>query len=241
MIAMQSEERENVIENPTQSFDVPVILLGGGDLNRPLFDEMTALGYPLVAADGGANALGEQDPVPALIVGDLDSLEERSSWQAKTAVIDISEQETTDFEKCLYTTSAPLYLAFGFLGRRFDHSLAALHVLAKYAGRKNVVLISREDVVVVPGAPFEAGLKPGTRISIYPITPVAFEASDGLAYPLDGLTLSTGLAIGTSNEVVASPVKIVPSDAAKARYAVILPVSCLPSITGDVASWGGSV
>ena len=219
-----------------QSGDKPVILIGGGDLNRPLFDEMTSRGYPLVAADGGANALSDGDPVPDLIIGDLDSLADRASWQDKTNVIEVSEQDTTDFEKCLIATSAPLYLGFGFLGKRFDHSLAALHVLAKYAGNKRIVLIGADDIVFVPANPFEATLEIGSRFSVYPVCPVTFEASSGLKYPLDGLTLAPGAAIGTSNEVIESPVRVVPAAASSGQYALVLPISALPKIISDIAS-----
>jgi len=230
-----------VIDKPAQSFDGPVILLGGGELNRELFAQTVAQGYPLVAADGGANALTPDDPTPELIIGDLDSLADRAGWEARTKVREIAEQDSTDFEKCLYATSAPLYLAFGFLGRRFDHSLAALHVLAKFAGTKNVVLIGQEDIVFVPGPTFEAELDVGTRFSVFPLTPVNFAHSDGLAYPLDGLTLAPDTVIGTSNEVSASSVKIVTDGVPDARYAVIMPANCLDLIATDVASGGGSV
>ena len=40
------------------SYDTPVILLGGGDINWPVLQHYVDLGYPVVAADGAANALG---------------------------------------------------------------------------------------------------------------------------------------------------------------------------------------
>ncbi len=230
-----------MIDAPAQSYDDPVILLGGGELNRELFAQTVAHGYPLVAADGGANALTPDDPTPDLIIGDLDSLEGRADWEARTKVHEIAEQDSTDFEKCLYATAAPLYLAFGFLGRRFDHSLAALHVLAKFAETKNVVLIGQQDLVVAPGPNFVAELDVGTRFSVFPLTPVSFAHSDGLAYPLDGLTLAPGTVIGTSNKVSASTVTIATDGAPQARYAVILPANCLTNITSNVASGGRSV
>jgi len=225
-----------VIDEPVRQYQSPVILLGGGELNRELFDDMTARGYPLIAADGGANVLTDDDPTPDLILGDLDSLENRAAWQAKTQVREIAEQDTTDFEKCLYATTAPWYFCFGFLGHRFDHSLATLHTLAKYAGQKAAVVIGRDDFMLVPDGPFSADLNVGDRVSIYPVTPVSFAASSGLAYPLDGLTLSPGVAIGTSNTVTQSAVSIAPMAADHGRYAVILPNSRLNAVTGVVAS-----
>jgi thiamine pyrophosphokinase len=49
----------------------------------------------------------------------------------------LPEQDTTDFEKCLYSVAAPLLLGVGFLGGRADHHLAAMNVLVRYADRRS--------------------------------------------------------------------------------------------------------
>ena len=45
----------------------------------------------------------------------------------------IAEQETTDFEKAIYSTRAPVTVALGMTGKRFDHTLAALDAVTRYA------------------------------------------------------------------------------------------------------------
>ena len=48
-------------------------------------------------------------------------------------MIQIAEQVTTDFEKALYSTRAPVTVALGMTGKRLDHTLAALDAVSKYA------------------------------------------------------------------------------------------------------------
>lgn len=206
-------------------YQQPLLLIGGGDVNWTLLTSFVDKGLPLVAADGGANGLAEHGITPHMIIGDLDSIDARTRSENATRLLEISEQHSTDFEKALYATDAPLYLAFGFLGRRFDHSLAALHGLLKYRAQKRIILVDQVDMVWIPGRTeiFEMDLPVGTRFSIYPLEPVRFETSQGLEYPLDGLLLRQGVAIGTSNRVCGQTVRITPDKDQDGAWAVIIP------------------
>ena len=211
-------------------YDSPVILVGGGDVNWKKLDYVVDLGHPIVAVDSGAVALRTAGILPDLIIGDMDSVSDDGSWPATTEIIEISEQDTTDFEKCLYTVPAPLYLAFGFLGKRLDHSLATLHCLIKYRTRRSVVLIDSVDLMFIPTVPLAIVLPLNSRLSINPVAPVSFVESTGLKYPLDGLTMETGVAIGTSNTVTDARVTISPEEPQRGNYMVITPDSSLPCV-----------
>jgi len=206
-------------------FEKTLLLVGGGDLNWPLLSSLLDKDLPLVAADGGANALADNGVTPEMIIGDLDSLDSRVQREDRTRILEIYEQHTTDFEKCLYATDAPLYLAFGFLGKRFDHTLATLHSLVKYRAQKRIVLVDQVDMIWTPPPAeiFEIDLPPGTRFSIYPLEPVTFETSQGIEYPLDGLSMKQGVTIGTSNRVISKPVRIRQNKTEIGAWAVIIP------------------
>ena len=209
----------------TVKYGQPLLLVGGGDVNWPVLLSLLDKGLPLVAVDGGANSLVEHGITPDLVIGDLDSINIQAEQEHRSRLLKISEQHSTDFEKSLYATEAPLYLGFGFLGRRFDHSLAALHSLVKYRTQKRIVLVDQEDMVWVPPVAdiFEINLPHGTRFSIYPMEPVAFATSQGLVYPLDGLSLRQGVAIGTSNRVNGETVRIHQATDETGAWAVIVP------------------
>lgn len=218
---------------PTLEFDGPVILVGGGDVDRETLDYALGLGHPAVAVDSGADALHAAGVRPDVIIGDMDSISDPGGWPEATRMLEITEQDTTDFEKALYTTSASLYLAFGFLGKRLDHSLAALHCLAKFRTRKSIVLVDSVDLMFAPAVPLHIALPPGSRFSINPLAPVTFLSSTGLRYPLDGLTLEAGVAIGASNTVTGSTVSVDPENAGSADYLVVVPNTVL----GSVLDW----
>ncbi len=187
-------------------------IVGGGAVDPALLAELAARGVALVGADGGGDAIGAAGLVPAAIIGDLDSLADRAGWEQRTRVIHIPEQITTDFQKCLYTTSAPVTLALGMTGKRLDHTLAALSAVLQYAPARRLLLVDEVDVALAATGPvaFDAGVR--ERVSIHPLLPVRFTRSTGLFYPMDGLLLEPGGLIGTSNEGTGGRVEIVPED-----------------------------
>ncbi|MCR6671768.1 thiamine diphosphokinase [Devosia ginsengisoli] len=193
-------------------FDTPMAVVGGGAVDPALLVELAGRGVALVGADGGADAIGDAGLTPAAIIGDLDSLHDRTAWQARTRVIHIPEQITTDFQKVLYSTRAPVTLALGMTGKRLDHTLAALSAVLQYAPTRKLLLVDEVDVAlaVVGSIAFEAA--PRERVSIHPLLPISFVRSTGLFYPMDGLTLEPGGLIGTSNEGIGGPVEVVPAD-----------------------------
>ncbi|MEM1300877.1 MAG: thiamine pyrophosphokinase [Pseudomonadota bacterium] len=121
----------------------------------------------------------------------------------------LPEQDTTDFEKCLYATDAPLYVAAGFTGRRVDHMLAVFHAMLRRS-EKRVVLLGEEEAMalVPPGRPFAMDLEVGAVVSFYPLLPARGTMSEGLEWSVDGLALAPGEAIGTSNRAVAPRVEV---------------------------------
>ncbi len=193
-------------------FEGPMAIVGGGAVDPALLVELAGRGVALVGADGGADAIGEAGLVPAAIIGDLDSVGDRAAWEQRTRVIHIPEQITTDFQKAIYSTQAPVTLALGMTGKRLDHTLAALSAVLQYAPSRKLLLVDEVDVALAVVGPirFEAGLR--ERVSIHPLLPIRFLQSTGLYYPMDGLLLEPGGLIGTSNEGTGGPVEIVPAD-----------------------------
>ncbi|WP_332699949.1 thiamine diphosphokinase [Devosia sp.] len=193
-------------------FDRPMAIVGGGAVDPALLVELAARGVALVGADGGADAIGDAGLLPAAIIGDLDSLADRSEWEARTRVIHIPEQLTTDFQKSLYSTRAPVTLALGMTGKRLDHTLAALSAVLEYAPTRKLLLVDEVDVALAVVGPIAFEAVERERVSIHPLLPISFSHSTGLFYPMDGLTLEPGGLIGTSNEGTGGRVEVVPVD-----------------------------
>ncbi len=107
-----------------------VTLVGGGPGSATALALAVGKAPCVIAADGGADRAKAIGIVPSTIIGDIDSFSKVESWQnSDVKMFKIDEQETTDFEKCLYSVSAPVFLGVGFLGARTDHGLAAMNAM----------------------------------------------------------------------------------------------------------------
>ncbi|HTN64420.1 MAG TPA: thiamine diphosphokinase [Devosia sp.] len=191
-------------------FDGPLAIVGGGSVDPALLRALAKMGVVLVGADGGGDAIGAAGLVPAAIIGDLDSLVDRTAWESRTRVIHIPEQITTDFQKTLYSTKAPVTLALGMTGKRLDHTLAALSAVLQYAPERRLLLVDEVDVAFAAVGAFRFEAHAGERVSVHPLVRISFERSSGLFYPLDGLTLEPGGLLGSSNAAMGGAVEIVP-------------------------------
>ncbi len=185
---------------PEFQFSDKVTVIGGGDCSRATLEEALSRAPRLIAADGGAaRALG-WGLRPELVIGDMDSLTpDLAATFPPERICRIAEQDSTDFAKVLRVISAPLILAVGFLGRRLDHTLAALNALVRHEGSP-VLLLGEHDLCLhVPGQ-IGLDLPAGSRLSLFALAPVRAQGT-GLVWPLEGLGMHPGGQIGTSNEV----------------------------------------
>ena len=151
-------------------------------------------------------------------------MKNESYWESQgTKFIQITEQETTDFEKCLYSIDATVYVCVGFIGQRMDHFLAACSTLIKY-NFKNIILVGSNDIIFHIPKDFKIVLPLGTRLSLFPMGKVIALSSSGLKWPISGLEFHPSKRIGTSNETSADSVKI---ELQNDGMLIILPRSCL--------------
>lgn len=208
-----------------------VTVVGAGEVTADVLTDALALAPTLVAADGGAAQALALGHAPVATIGDLDSLDAATLGRLPPERVHrIDEQETTDFEKCLRAVEAPLVLAVGFTGARLDHALAAFSALLAHRSTP-CLLLGQKDVAFAAPPELALELPIGTRVSLFPMGEVTGQ-SEGLLWPIDGLTLAPGGRIGTSNEVMRPRVRL--------RFfspgmLVILPYRCLAAAIRAVA------
>jgi thiamine pyrophosphokinase len=140
--------------------------------------------------------------MPEAVIGDFDSISDaaRSEIPIEKQHV-VPEQSTTDFDKALRAIVAPFVLALGFAGARLDHGLAAMHTLVSHPDRR-CILIGPSDLAFAAPARLELSLAPGEPFSLFPMAAVTGR-SEGLEWPIKGLSFSPAGQIGTSNRVVA--------------------------------------
>lgn len=191
------------------AFDAPLLLVGGAPLPAGLLEEAEALTARTVAADGGADALDAAGRSPEAVIGDMDSVADPAAWRARLGprFLHVPEQDSTDLQKCLRLTRAPLTVGIGFLGARLDHTLAALSALARAAPRP-VLLIGPEDCAIHLPPRWSARLGAGTPVSLFPMGKVRLSESEGLEWPADGIDFRPLGPIGTSNRASADRVRL---------------------------------
>lgn len=211
----------------------PVTLVGAAPVARETLD--LALGHAphLIAADGGADRARDLQQSPSAIIGDLDSLDSREYWQdSGIQIYHISEQESTDFEKCLSSIVAPMVLAVGFTGGRLDHELAVFSALLAFSDRP-VIVIGREDICFHCPPRLVIELAEHTRVSLFPLRPVTAQVSHGLHWPVTGLCLAPGVRVGTSNRATGGRVEVAFDGPG---VLVLLPVACLAAVIAALST-----
>ena len=207
----------------------PVTLVGGGVLAAGDIAAALALAPRLVAADGGAEAVLAAGLMPEAVIGDFDSLSDavRDSLPPER-LHQVGEQDSTDFDKALRSIAAPAVLAVGFLGARVDHQLAAFNTLVQ-GHDSPCVLIGETEVIFHLTEAVELPTQAGDVVSLFPMQDVQGR-SEGLEWPIDGLSMSPMGRIGTSNRAV-GPMRLAPEGAG---LLVIVPRRLLGAVLGQI-------
>ncbi len=187
-----------------------VVIFAGGTLKPgKAFYQVIARADLIIAADSGAATALQYGYIPAIVVGDFDSLDtdllqqlrEKGSQVRQSAV----EKNETDTEQAVQAaieqgaTSITLLGALG--GERFDHTMANILLLADIETVPAKIVDGPSTCWLLrgPGSSFINGQK-GDLLSLLPLTGEATGVrTKGLYYPLHGETLRFGKPRGVSN------------------------------------------
>ncbi|MEO8664590.1 MAG: thiamine diphosphokinase [Ignavibacteria bacterium] len=168
----------------------------------------------LIAADGASNYLKRLNILPDVIIGDLDSIRKTTfeHYKAKKVqIIKITEQETTDFEKCLkYCIKKNLkdITVFGAVSERPDHTLNNFSVLKKFHSKCSIRIISGEYEVLFIKKKISFGYKMNETISLLALPVAEGISTTGLQYPLLNESLGFGIREGTLNKSISEKITI---------------------------------
>jgi thiamine pyrophosphokinase len=170
--------------------------------------ELAARAAYIVCADGGANVARALGILPAVILGDFDSMtrETRRHFEALgVKFLLLSRQDDTDFEKALLHLRESAHhtvVISGITGGLLDHTLGNMSILLRYSRNFRFILLDphyRMDIITESGT-FRC--RRGDRISVVPLDAASGVGYKGLKYPLPSGELAPGLAEGTCNEAL---------------------------------------
>jgi thiamine pyrophosphokinase len=196
------------------------LIVGDGEVpSRTIFERLfpPTEGAPalVIAADGGALKAESLGLRPNLVVGDLDSLDERDVERLRREDVPVlafpSRKDESDTELAVreaLARGANRVVFIGALGgRRLEHSLANVLLLTMpELSRIDAAIVDRASTVRALGSGGRRGLElrgaAGDYVSLLPLTErVEGVTTTGLAYELHDEELRQGPARGLSNEL----------------------------------------
>ena len=157
----------------------------------------------IVCCDGAANDFIAIGGKPNAIVGDCDSISTENRIRFADILYPNSDQETNDLTKavrfCVQNGKAEIAIVAA-TGKREDHTLGNISLLAEYQSIANVEMITDYGIFTPICSTTEFDSFPGQQISIFSIDakPVALK---GLKFPLNNYVI-TNWWQGTLNESV---------------------------------------
>ena len=187
----------------------------GGDAPDPRVGAHLPSEATVVAADSGwehAVALGR---VPAVLVGDMDSIEPEHLVRARsiaTVVEFPADKDMTDTELALREATGmgcAMATVVSGGGDRLDHVLAMVHSLAACTIPVNAFIGATRLDFAVPGRRVSLEVTRGSTMSLVPIGGDAGGVTtSGLKWELSDANLSASESRGISNVAVASEVAV---------------------------------
>jgi len=148
----------------------------------------------IVCCDGSVKNLVSAGIEPYAIVGDMDSLSEDLTARFAGRLFPDDDQETNDLTKAVKWCSKRDYkdiIILGATGKREDHTLGNISLLADYAKDVSVIMVSDTGIIrplLEPGKVFSF---PGQQVSVFSLDPHAEVTSRGLKYKIDRLRLNS--------------------------------------------------
>ncbi len=172
----------------------------------------------IIAADGGSQHCIALDLRPDLLIGDLDSMDEKvlKEWRSDgVKIISYSQdKDQTDLELALlYAQDQGVseILVYGAAGGRLDMTIGNLTLLAHpdltlpitlICGVEEVHLLRQGESLTLNGTP-------GEIVSLIPLQPgLSTVTTEGLNYPLTNEALVFGYTRGISNRLVKEQARI---------------------------------
>lgn len=179
-----------------------VILANGDYPSGAVAAALLDRAHRVVCCDGAVRRFVRRGGVPHAVVGDCDSIGKALCRRFSAIVYRDPDQQTNDLTKavrfCLGQGLCDLTI-LGATGRREDHTLGNISLLADYAlsGARVRMVTDRGVFEPIFGDTRFASFE-GQQVSIFTLSPATLVSTAGLQYPLDHAPL-TGWWQGTLN------------------------------------------
>lgn len=168
-----------------------IIILANGDFpSHPTPLGLLRSGLRIVCCDGAAQRLISSGIVPAVIIGDMDSLDSGLQEIYSERIIRVSSQETNDLTKAFIHTltlqPSKIHI-LGATGYREDHTLGNISLLSQYKENSltEIEMITNTGKFIPINKTHTFHAPAGSRVSVFSLDSDIKISSSGLQYPLD--------------------------------------------------------
>ncbi len=189
-----------------------LLIIGGTGPAEELCVEARRTAELIAAADSGVKTALRLGIEPDFVVGDMDSLTDRSlleRFPPDRVFVYPTNKDETDTEiglRMLRHRGCTDITIAGGGGGRLDH-LYAIAMLFERSAPPARWITANEDIRLVDGSAELSGWK-GSTVSVFPVGEEASQLhSHGLKWPLDGLVFRRGYG-GVSNVATEDPVRV---------------------------------
>lgn len=170
-------------------------------------------GDPLVAADGGANALASLGLRPSWVIGDLDSITpECRAWIGENRMLERPDQDRTDLDKTLSfvidENEAKHTIVLGAIGGRVDHEIGNLGILAARSLGPRLVFRQTHSATVALTGSLKLEAVPGETWSFFTFDPAVRVSLKGVRWPLEETPIDAGNRPSISNLAVEDRIQV---------------------------------
>jgi len=142
----------------------------------------------IICCDGSTENLVNEGFIPDAIVGDMDSLSDELAGRFADRIYSDKDQETNDLTKAVYWSIENRYddlVIVGATGKREDHTIGNISLLAEYARIVNVIMVSDTGMIIPLLNSAEISSFQSQQVSIFSIDPETEITTRGLRYPLN--------------------------------------------------------
>jgi len=164
----------------------------------------------IICCDGSAQNLINFGRKPYAIVGDIDSLNAELADKYADRIFHNNDQDTNDLTKavnwCVSSGFNDIVIT-GATGKREDHTLGNISLLAEYCRYANVIMATDTGILRAYYSSAEIETFAGQQVSIFSIDNDTEITLNGFKYPLNKAKL-TNWWMGTLNEALGEKVFI---------------------------------
>lgn len=186
----------------------PALIIANGEpCSVEMLEQLLEWNPFIVVLDGALEKVMELGIKFDLVLGDFDHTSEsiiRDMIPPDTEIVYVPDQEKTDLEKGLDLLLERKYAAVNIVwatGRRSDHYMNNIGILARYQSRINIVMMDNHSRIYPLNSGFRKHFQAHHNVSLIPLNKVVNVKTENLVWNLNHQTLEYPFNTSSSNRV----------------------------------------